>query len=118
MVIYSVNGQEFVKNDKWTLEQVDNTVVAFDTERGLTQICNPWDDTPLDAEYVTDVKAEGQAGSTRFISGEGSVDFSLCDSYYNYFSANGTVSLPVYLKDNGEANNYTLHLDKKRYMAR
>ena len=110
MVIYSVNGQEFVKNDKWTLEQVDNTVVAFDTERGLTQICNPWDDTPLDAEYVTDVKAEGQAGSTRFISGEGSVDFSLCDSYYNYFSANGTVSLPVYLKDNGEANNYTLQI--------
>ncbi len=110
MVIYSVNGQEFVKNDEWTVEQVDNTVIAFDTERGLTQITKPRDDTPLNAEYVTDVKYGDQAGSTRFISSGEAVDFSPCDSYYNYFNANGTVSLPVYLKDNGEANDYTLQI--------
>ncbi len=109
MIIYSVNGQEFVKNDDWNVDYVSgDTIVEFDTAKGISQVENPWSGEKVNASYVTDVKYGTENGSTKFVANGQSVEFSTKTPYVRYHGDKAMFTLPVYVS--GTTETYVLQV--------
>jgi len=117
MIIYSVNGQEIVKNDEWKVEYNDNTVLPLDRAEGISYLSK--EKTAYNefrrVEYTTDVKYDGESGSTLFYSNGKALRINAADSFYKSFGKKAKFTTNVYFKDQGLVSNYKLKVfDGKR----
>ncbi len=108
MIIYSVNGQEFVKNDDWTVEYNSNNAIAdFDTAKGLTRI-QGYNGSVVNASYDTSVKNGTEQGSTKIAFTGARLDFLTKNQYVRHHGDMSRFVLPVYIT--GTENDYIVQV--------
>ena len=104
MLIYSVNGQEFVKNDEWTVDYVSgDTIAEYDTAKGVAQL-QGYNGSVVNASYDTSVKNGSEQGSTKIAFTGSKLEFSTLNPYIRYHGNKAQFTLPVYIT--GTENNY------------
>ena len=97
MLIYSVNGQEFVKNDEWAVDYVSgDTIAEYDTVKGVSQL-QGYNGSVVNASYDTSVKNGSEQGSTKIAFTGSKLEVSTLNPYVRYHGDKANFTLPVYL---------------------